>query len=139
VEIHYQRAPQRVPVTLTAAEVCRLLTAVPHLRERTAMEIAYASGLRLGEVQNLKLPTTADTPVRFPRFHTAANTERDPAATAAGAHPGRVEQVCKVAFASGSAHEYQSSVTWGELWPSCLATQVTGAPLGSMRLAYVWR
>jgi site-specific recombinase XerD len=55
VEIHYQRAPQRVPVTLTPDEVSRLLAAVPNLRERTAMEIAYASGLRLGEVLNLKL------------------------------------------------------------------------------------
>ncbi|HEY5908017.1 MAG TPA: site-specific integrase [Vicinamibacteria bacterium] len=55
VEIHYQRSPQRVPVTLTPDEVCRLLAAVPNLRERTAMEIAYAAGLRLGEVLNLKL------------------------------------------------------------------------------------
>lgn len=55
LEIHYQRAPQRVPVTLTPDEVSRLLAAVPNLRERTAMEIAYAAGLRLGEVLNLKL------------------------------------------------------------------------------------
>jgi site-specific recombinase XerD len=55
LEIHYQRAPQRVPVTLTPDEVSRLLAAVPNLRERTAMEIAYAAGLRLGEVLNLKV------------------------------------------------------------------------------------
>jgi site-specific recombinase XerD len=55
LDIHYQRAPQRVPVTLTPDEVSRLLAAVPHLRERTAMEIAYGAGLRLGEVLNLKL------------------------------------------------------------------------------------
>jgi integrase/recombinase XerD len=55
LEIHYQRSPQRVPVTLTADEVSRLLAAVPKLRERTAMEIAYGAGLRLGEVLNLKL------------------------------------------------------------------------------------
>jgi site-specific recombinase XerD len=55
LDIHYQRAPQRVPVTLTPDEVSRLLDAVPTLRERTAMEIAYASGLRLGEVLNLRL------------------------------------------------------------------------------------
>ena len=47
LEIHYQRAPQRVPVTLTAEEVERLLAAVPNLRDRAAMEIAYA-----GQVQN---------------------------------------------------------------------------------------
>jgi len=55
LEIHYQRAPQRVPVTLTTEEVARLLAAVPTLRERAAMEIAFACGLRLGEVLRLKL------------------------------------------------------------------------------------
>lgn len=55
LEIRYQRAPPRVPVTLTPDEVSRLLAAVANLRERTAMEIAYSSGLRLGEVLNLKL------------------------------------------------------------------------------------
>jgi site-specific recombinase XerD len=55
VEIPYQRAAARVPVTLTPEEVIRLLAAVGNLRERAAMEISYASGLRLGEVLNLKL------------------------------------------------------------------------------------
>lgn len=55
LEIHYQRAPQRVPVTMTPEEVSRLLDAVPNLRDRTTMEIAYAAGLRLGEVLHLKL------------------------------------------------------------------------------------
>ena len=54
LEIHYQRAPQRVPVTLSVEEVSRLLAAVPNLRDRTAMEIAYGCGLRLGEVLHLK-------------------------------------------------------------------------------------
>lgn len=55
LEIHYQRAPQRVPVTLSPEEVTRLLAAVPGLRERAAMEIAYGAGLRLSEVLHLKL------------------------------------------------------------------------------------
>ncbi len=55
LDIHYQRAPQRVPVTLSPEEVGRLLAVVPELRERAAMEIAYAAGLRLGEVLHLKL------------------------------------------------------------------------------------
>jgi len=55
LDIHYQRAPQRVPVTLTPDEVGRLLAMVPGLRERVAMEIAYAAGLRLNEVLHLKL------------------------------------------------------------------------------------
>lgn len=55
LEVHYQRAPQRVPVTLTPAEVSRLLEAVRNQRDRTAMEVAYATGLRLGEVLHLKV------------------------------------------------------------------------------------
>ncbi len=55
LQITYQRAPQRVPVVLSREEVARLLAAVPTLRERAAMEIAYGAGLRLNEVLNLKL------------------------------------------------------------------------------------
>lgn len=55
LEIQYQRAPQRIPVTLTPEEVSRLLDAVPNLRDRTAMEISYAAGLRLREVLQLKV------------------------------------------------------------------------------------
>ncbi len=55
LELHYQRAPQRVPVTLTPEEVSRLLEAVRNQRDRTTMEVAYATGLRLGEVLNLKV------------------------------------------------------------------------------------
>jgi site-specific recombinase XerD len=55
LEIHYQRAPQRVPVTLSPEEVTRLLAVVPGLRERAAMEVAYAAGLRLNEVLQLKV------------------------------------------------------------------------------------
>jgi len=55
LELQYQRAPQRVPVTLSREEVGRLLAAVAGLRERAAMEIAYAAGLRLNEVLHLKV------------------------------------------------------------------------------------
>jgi site-specific recombinase XerD len=55
LQITYQRAPQRVPVVLSREEVARLLAAVPTLRERAGMEIAYGAGLRLNEVLNLKL------------------------------------------------------------------------------------
>jgi len=55
LEVPYQRAPQRVPETLTPEEVSRLFEAVRNQRDRTAMEIAYATGLRLGEVLHLKV------------------------------------------------------------------------------------
>jgi integrase/recombinase XerD len=55
LEIPYQRAPQRLPVTLSPDEVGRLLAAVRGLRDRAAMEVAYGAGLRLNEVLHLKL------------------------------------------------------------------------------------
>lgn len=55
LEVPYQRAPQRVPETLTPEEVSRLFEAVRNQRDRTAMEISYATGLRLGEVLHLKV------------------------------------------------------------------------------------
>jgi integrase/recombinase XerD len=54
-DLQHQRAPQRLPVTLSPDEVRRLLAAVPKLRDRAAMETAYATGLRLSEVLHLKL------------------------------------------------------------------------------------
>ena len=45
----YQRFPQRLPVILSREEVRRLLEASEGLRQRAAMEIAYAAGLRLNE------------------------------------------------------------------------------------------
>ena len=53
--VQLQRAPQRLPVTLSADEVRRLLDAVATLRERAIMEVAYSGGLRLGEVLRLKV------------------------------------------------------------------------------------
>ncbi len=54
-KVRYQRAPQRVPVVMSAEEVARLLAAVPTLRERVAMELAYGGGLRLNEVLRVKV------------------------------------------------------------------------------------
>lgn len=53
--VGYQRAPQRLPVTLSAEEVRRLLDAAPTLRQRAIMEVSYSGGLRLGEVLRLKV------------------------------------------------------------------------------------
>jgi integrase/recombinase XerD len=53
--VGYQRAPQRLPVTLSTEEVRRLLDAAPGLRERAMMEVAYSGGLRLNEVLRLKV------------------------------------------------------------------------------------
>jgi site-specific recombinase XerD len=55
LDLNYQKAPQRLPVTLSSEEVRRLLAVVPGLRERAAMEVAYGAGLRLSEVLHLKL------------------------------------------------------------------------------------
>jgi site-specific recombinase XerD len=51
----YQRFPQRLPVILSREEVRRLLEAAEGLRQRAAMEIAYAAGLRLSELLHLRV------------------------------------------------------------------------------------
>lgn len=51
----YQRFPQRLPVVLSREEVRRLLEVAGGLRERAAMEIAYAAGLRLNELLHLRV------------------------------------------------------------------------------------
>jgi site-specific recombinase XerD len=53
--IVYARAPRRLPVVLSADEVVRFLEAVPDLKARTALTTAYAAGLRVSEVTNLKV------------------------------------------------------------------------------------
>ena len=53
--VGYQRPPQRLPVTLSADEVRRLLDAAPTVRARAMMEVAYSGGLRLSEVLRLKV------------------------------------------------------------------------------------
>jgi site-specific recombinase XerD len=51
----YQRFPQRLPVILSREEVRRLLEASEGLRQRAAVEIAYAAGLRLNELLHLQV------------------------------------------------------------------------------------
>jgi site-specific recombinase XerD len=51
----YQRFPQRLPVILSRDEVRRVLEASEGLRQRAAVEIAYAAGLRLNELLHLQV------------------------------------------------------------------------------------
>ncbi len=51
----YQRAPLTLPVSLSRGEVRRLLEMSGGLRERAALEIAYAAGLRLNEILHLRV------------------------------------------------------------------------------------
>ncbi len=53
--IAYPRAPRRLPVILSPDEVARFLEAVCGLRNRVALTVAYATGLRVSEVANLKV------------------------------------------------------------------------------------
>jgi site-specific recombinase XerD len=53
--IAYARRPRRLPVILSADEVVRFLEAVWGLRNRTALTLAYATGLRVSEVTRLKV------------------------------------------------------------------------------------
>lgn len=60
VMIRSQRAPVRVPVTLSEGEVERLLEATPKVRDRAMLELAYGGGLRLIEVVRLR-PSDIDS------------------------------------------------------------------------------
>lgn len=55
VRIAYAREPRKLPVVLSTNEVVRFLEAVPGLKARAALTIAYAAGLRVSEVVNLKV------------------------------------------------------------------------------------
>lgn len=58
--IRSQRAPVRVPVTLSEDEVRRLLDATTRVRDRAMMELAFGAGLRLMEVVRLR-PSDIDS------------------------------------------------------------------------------
>jgi integrase/recombinase XerD len=53
--LRYQRPPYCLPVTLSVEEVKVLLDAAGSIRDRALLELAYAGGLRLGEVVRLKV------------------------------------------------------------------------------------
>ena len=60
VAVRSQRAPVRIPVTLSVSEVERLLGATTRTRDRAMMELAYGGGLRLNEVVRLR-PSDIDS------------------------------------------------------------------------------
>ena len=49
------KEPQKLPPVLSPEEIVRFLTAVKGLRNRVALTTAYAAGLRVGEVVQLKI------------------------------------------------------------------------------------
>src|SRR5438270_7552498 len=53
--IPYARQPRKLPVVLSADEIVRFLEAVPSLKTRAALTIAYAAGLRAFEAVGLKV------------------------------------------------------------------------------------
>jgi len=53
--IPYARKQQQLPVILSADEIVRFFAAVPSLKCRTALMAAYAAGLRVSEVVQLRV------------------------------------------------------------------------------------
>lgn len=53
--IPHAREPRKLPVVLSPDEVVRFLTAIRDLKSRVALTTAYAAGLRVSEVVNLKI------------------------------------------------------------------------------------
>ena len=55
LQTSHVRTPRTLPVILSRDEVVRLLQAAPSFKHRTALSVAYATGLRAGEVVTLKV------------------------------------------------------------------------------------
>lgn len=55
VDLPSAKVPQRLPEILSREEVARLLDATPNLRNRTALTLAYAAGLRVSELAHLRV------------------------------------------------------------------------------------
>ena len=53
--ITHAREPRKLPVVLSPEEVVQFLAAIRSVRSRVALTIAYAAGLRVSEVVNLKI------------------------------------------------------------------------------------
>ena len=53
--LRFQRAARTLPVVMNDEEVRRLLGAAVSLRDRALLEMAYATGMRLGEVIHLRV------------------------------------------------------------------------------------
>jgi integrase/recombinase XerD len=49
------RVPHKIPVILSKQEVARLIACAGNLKHQTALALAYATGLRVGEVISLKV------------------------------------------------------------------------------------
>lgn len=55
IDIHFARRNIRIPVVLNRGEVDRILEAVKNSKHRLIISLAYAAGLRVSEVVNLKI------------------------------------------------------------------------------------
>jgi site-specific recombinase XerD len=73
----YQRFPQRLPVILSRDEVRRVLEASEGLRQRAAVEIAYAAGLRLSELLHLQVSDIDSARMLIHVKHGKGNKDRD--------------------------------------------------------------
>jgi site-specific recombinase XerD len=62
-EIAFCREPRRLPVVLSPDEVARFLAAVPGIKCKTALSVAYAGGLRVAEVVSLKIGDIDSAPM----------------------------------------------------------------------------
>ncbi|MBT2305534.1 site-specific integrase [Variovorax paradoxus] len=54
-KMNYVRVPQKLPVVLSRDEAARLIAAASNVKYRTALSIAYGTGLRVSEVIALKV------------------------------------------------------------------------------------
>jgi len=54
IHLKFAKKPQKIPVVLTHSEITKSIDSLPNAKHRLILSLAYASGLRVSEVQNLK-------------------------------------------------------------------------------------
>ena len=54
-DVHCPRPEKRLPVVLSAQEVARFFKAIPSLKHRTILMLAYGAGLRIGEAVRVRV------------------------------------------------------------------------------------
>ena len=55
VRLPFIREPRKLPIVLSPEEVACLLDAVPSLKHKAALSVAYGAGLRASEIISLKV------------------------------------------------------------------------------------
>ncbi len=106
-DIRGPRPAKTLPVVLSPAEVARFFRAIPSLKQRTILMLAYGAGLRVGEVVELRL-SDIDRERRVIRVRQAKN-KKDRYTMLSPALVEMLDRYLWAAAARGSAVHYAAA------------------------------